>query len=81
MTNNIQAARKALLVYMEWWSENTHCAGWLEELADVMAIKGFNDETNTFKWLVEEAGGWFIYDKKFIPGTFQELLENGSGEK
>jgi hypothetical protein len=75
--NNIEQARKALLAYMEKWSEDKYCAGWLNNLADIIT----EEDDKTFEWLVEESGGWYIYDKKFITGTFQDLLENGSGEK
>lgn len=87
MYNKTKAAREALLAYMEWWSETTFCAGWLPQLPDYMV----NRQDNGFRFLVESAGGWWIYgesgcgrsnkeNRKFIKGTWKELYVKGSGE-
>jgi hypothetical protein len=44
---------QALLRYMEWWSEEHYCAGWLVHLQTVMA----RADDPVFNWLVEQAGG------------------------
>jgi hypothetical protein len=72
----LQAAQEALLAYMEWWSEETYCAGWLVNLPDTMA----RAEIKAFRFLVEKSGGWYIHKKKFISGTYKDLLANGAGE-
>lgn len=73
------AARTDLLAYMENWSEETFAAGWLTDLADTMA----DMDAEKFRPLVETAGGWYVYrdGPEFVPGTWDELLTNGSGER
>lgn len=82
MYNKTKAARQALLAYMEWWSETTFSAGWLHDLPGVMSDNYSLTKKYDFgfRFLVESAGGWFIYDRKFIKGTWEELCEEGSGE-
>jgi hypothetical protein len=65
---------QALLRYMEWWSEEHYCAGWLVDLQTVMA----HADDPVFNWLVEQAGGWWRWPEDadrvvFWPGSPAEL--------
>jgi hypothetical protein len=53
----LSAPQKALLSFMESQSEERFAAGWLSSLDQ--ALKG----DDAFDWLVEEAGGYWIWDK------------------
>jgi|ERR1700729_4112764 len=73
------AARSGLLAYMENWSEDHYCAGWLTGLADTMV----RQDDGAFRLLVENVGGWYVWgspEQEFVSGTWDELVTNGSGE-
>jgi|ERR1700722_2277280 len=79
MTASPIAARSGLLAYMENWSEDHYCAGWLTGLADTMV----RHDDGAFRLLVENAGGWYVWgnlEREFVSGTWDELVTNGSGE-
>lgn len=79
MTASPIAARSGLLAYMENWSEDHYCAGWLTGLADTMV----RQDDGAFRLLVENAGGWYVWgspEREFVSGTWDELVTNGSGE-
>ncbi len=75
--NESAAARHALLRFMEWWSEEYRCAGWLIDLEQQMALHAASPDRDAFEWLVEQANGWWTYDSEagnqFVTGTFAEL--------
>lgn len=85
--SNPEAAREALHGYMLWWSEEHYCATWQTNLERIMAkMDGvFGGGVNgAFSWLVEEAGGWWTYNRHwsepgpneiFVEGKFEELLD------
>lgn len=60
-------AQATLLSYMEIQSEERWCAGWLSDLH--IALLG--DES--YEWLVEASGGWFVYRDEFVSGTLSDL--------
>lgn len=78
-----QPAKQALLEHMLAWSEGRYSAGWLVDLEHTMARDGAD---TSFRWLVEEAGGWWTFNEDwkmgddpetirlFVPGTFEELV-------
>ncbi len=75
---NALAARTVLLRYMEFRSEERWAAGWREDLEHALA--GLDDqlEIDAFKWLVEQAGGWWTWRagdvmRDFIEGSYTEL--------
>jgi hypothetical protein len=76
------AARHALLRFMEWWSEEHWCAGWLIDLEHQMALQATSADRGAFEWLVQRAGGWWTYDSeagnRFVIGTFAELTAAAS---
>lgn len=61
--------QKALLVYMEYLSEDRWAAGWQRDLHVIL----LGDDT--YEWLVSTAGGWFTghWPTEFVPGTLDEL--------
>lgn len=83
------AARQALLRFMEWWSEEYFCAGWLVDLEKAMTVRRDGPDARAFEWLVDQAGGWWVYeenrqaqaDVRFVPGTFADLAVAATAEK
>jgi hypothetical protein len=75
-------AKQALRRFMEWWSEDCFCAGWLNDLQDTMARQSAGPDRDAFEWLVDRAGGWWVFDDgrgaesglRFVPGTFADLV-------
>ena len=70
-------ARHALLRFMEWCSEEYWCAGWLIDLEHQLALHATGPDRDAFRWLVQQAGGWWTSDgragNQFVAGTFAEL--------
>lgn len=58
-----ESAKKALLRYMEWWSESMYCAGWLNNLHEEIF-----DRDEVAKWLREKAGGYWKWNDEWKPG-------------
>jgi hypothetical protein len=77
---NALAARTVLLSYMEFRSEERWAAGWREDLEYALASLDDQLEIDAFKWLVEQAGGWWTWRagdvmREFIEGSYAELQE------
>lgn len=53
-----EQAKKALLRYMEWWSEEYYCAGWLSGLE-----KTIFERDETARWLRKMAGGYWTWNE------------------
>lgn len=87
----IQAAQRALLVYMRHLSEENWCAGWLGGLEftlwdrvlrwrsnaePVSAFERANlPDMEVLSWLSEQAGGWWHWDKAAKEPIFVPLSE------
>jgi hypothetical protein len=56
---------------MEWWSEEYFCAAWLNDLHATMARQGSGPDRDAFEWLVDRAGGWWVFDD--APGADSDL--------
>jgi hypothetical protein len=56
------SAKKALLSYMEWRSEERYCAGWLHNLH----IEIF-ERDEVAQWLRKKAGGYWKWNDEWKP--------------
>ena len=65
-------AARALLGYMLWLSEENYCAGWLVGLERAM----LGDDP--YRWLVEQAGGWWTFNDSWGPGEPEHLFISGA---
>jgi hypothetical protein len=77
---NTLAARTVLLRYMEFRSEERWATGWRGDLEYALASLDDQHEIGAFKWLVEQAGGWWTWRagdvmREFIEGSYAELQE------
>lgn len=79
MNEELQAAQRALLVYMRHLSEDNWCAGWSTGLEFTlwdwvlrrrssaepasMFEQGSIPDIETLSWLAEQAGGWWHWDE------------------
>lgn len=65
-------AARALLGYMLWWSEENYCAGWLRGLEREML------SDDAYRWLVEQAGGWWTFNESRESGDPPYLFVSGA---
>ena len=77
---NSLAARAVLLRYMEFRSEERWAAGWRGDLEYALASLDNQLEIDAFRWLIEQAGGWWTWRagdvmREFIDGSYAELQE------
>lgn len=68
-------ARKALLRYMEWESEERWCAGWLTDLEHILWDEVITGKDDVLRELAEDARGWWTWDdaaedgRRFVPAS------------
>ena len=77
---NTLATRNVLLRYMEFCSEERWAASWREDLEFALASIDEQSEIGAFRWLVEQAGGWWTWGsgdvmRGFIEGSYADLRE------
>ena len=77
-SQNALAARTVLLRYMEFRSEERWAAGWRGDLEYALTSIDDRHETGAFRWLVEQAGGWWTWApgdvmREFTEGSYTEL--------
>lgn len=75
---NREAIKKALLRYMEWYSEDRYCAGWYIGI-DELIERGEDDDCRAMQTLARLVGGWWRWaeddlDVVFVPDA------TGAGE-
>ena len=73
--DDLTVQQNALLGFMRYVSEDRWATVWDRDLEYALLDPRYKRDLETYRWLVEQAGGWFTYDgaTRFVPGAFDEL--------
>lgn len=82
---SLTVQQNALLTFMQHRSEENWCAAWYSDLQYALLDAGTQQDRETYRWLVEQAGGWFTWDahedRRFVLGAPSELEDAAAAHR